>query len=249
MTQTRLIMGMPITVSVANKNAREPSLQNVFSYFQHVDEVFSTYKRESEISRINRGELSADDASPEVREVLALAERTKWETFGYFNIKTPDGKLDPSGLVKGWAIRNAAQLLAEEGFKDYYVDAGGDIQTRGNASKKEPWKVGIRNPFNGKQIVKVLTVAEKGVATSGTYCRGQHVYNPYAPGLALSDVVSLTVVASNVYEADRFATAAFAMGKEGIYFLERLAGIEGYSIDRYGIATQTSGFEQYVHHA
>jgi thiamine biosynthesis lipoprotein ApbE len=63
---------------------------------------------------------------------------------------------------------------------------------------------------------------------------------------APTDVVSLTVIGPNVYEADRFATAAFAMGKKGIYFIEQLPGFEGYMIDTSAQATYTSGFERYV---
>ena len=58
--------------------------------------------------------------------------------------------------------------------------------------------------------------------------------------------VSVTVLGPNVYEADRFATAAFAMGPEGIHFIEELSGFEGYLIDKSGLATMTSGFGDYV---
>ena len=97
-----------------------------------------------------------------------------------------------------------------------------------------------------KEIVKVLAVTDKGIATSGTAIRGQHIYNPHNPVTPLQDIVSLTVVGPNVYEADRFATAAFAMGKRGIYFIEQLPGFEGYMIDASARATFTSGFERYV---
>src|SRR5262249_26902285 len=115
-------------------------------------------------------------------------------------------------------------------------------------SQGQPWRVGIRNPFHMQQIVKVLAVSDRGVATSGTTIRGQHIYNPKTEGPLVSDVVSITVIGPNIYEADRFATAAFAMGEEGICFIERLEGFEGYMIDRRGRATLTSGFERYAHH-
>ena len=84
------------------------------------------------------------------------------------------------------------------------------------------------------------------MATSGSYIRGAHIYNPHAPTAALTDILSITVVGPDVYEADRFATAAFAMGREGINFIERLQGFEGYAIDKSGVATLTSGFEHYT---
>jgi len=68
--------------------------------FTSVDKQFSTYKNDSEIMRINRGEISVENYSKEVKEIFALAEKTKRETSGYFDIKKPDGTLDPSGVVK-----------------------------------------------------------------------------------------------------------------------------------------------------
>ena len=135
------------------------------------------------------------------------------------------GKLDPSGLVKGWAIQNAAEQLREKSVKNFYIDAGGDIQVSGKNAQGEPWLIGIRNPFNGEEIIKTIAVSTEGVATSGTYIRGEHIYNPLDSDKAPKVVKSLTVIGSNIYEADRFATAAFAMGAEGIKFIrnQRLA--------------------------
>ena len=86
----------------------------------------------------------------------------------------------------------------------------------------------------------------RGIATSGTYVRGRHIYDPHRPALQITDIVSLTVIGSDVLEADRFATAAFAMGKAGLYFIEELPCLEGYVVDSNGIATQTSGFRAFV---
>ena len=235
-------MGMPITVDLVEATD-EAMLERAFSYFADVDRRFSTYRDDSEIEAINRGRLAASDCSSEMREIFELAERTKDETYGYFDIRRADGRLDPSGIVKGWAIRNAAKILADAGQRDFFIDAGGDIQTSGRNAAGNEWSVGIRNPFNAAEIVKVVYPRGRGVATSGTYVRGQHIYNPYAPGIPIDDIVSLTVVGDDVLEADRFATAAFAMGWDGIAFIEQTPGLEGYLVDSSGGATATSGFE------
>ncbi len=234
-------MGMPITVEVVDPGVTAADIEKVFAYFRAVDDTFSTYKEHSKIAKINRGELGEEAYSDEMKTILAVSEQTKQETRGYFDIQH-NGILDPSGIVKGWAILQAAHLLKKAGLTNFYIDAGGDIQVAGNKDS-EPWRVGIRNPFNRKEIVKVLVVTDKGVATSG---RGQHIYDPHHPDTTLQDVVSLTVIGPNVYEADRFATAAFAMGKRGIFFIEQLPGFEGYMIDASARATFTSGFERYV---
>jgi FAD:protein FMN transferase len=245
MQETRILMGMPVTVCIVDGKASQSEIDKIFEYFTYIDNKFSTYKDTSEISAINRGELKEEDWSEDMKIVFSLSEETKKETNGYFEIKTPAGPYDPSGLVKGWAIWNAAKILKKDGFENFYVDAGGDVQPRGKNAAGGKWSVGIRNPFKANEIVKTVYVNNEGVATSGTYVRGEHIYNPKS-GLPANAVVSLTVIGPNIYEADRFATAAFAMGMDGIRFIENLPDIEGYMIDKKGMATMTTGFEKYT---
>ncbi|MBU6447936.1 FAD:protein FMN transferase, partial [Patescibacteria group bacterium] len=227
MKQTRDIMGMPISVEVRDEGDWQQAAEKVFDYFHSVDERFSTYRQDSEISRFNRGEIGHDDLSDDMRRVFLLAEEEKAKTGGYFDIKKPDGAIDPSGLVKGWAIKNAAEILRASGCKYFYVDAGGDIQASAPQGSA-PWKVGIRSPFKSGEIIKSLDIINSGVATSGSYIRGQHIYDPHKPGNELRDVVSITVVADDVYKADIAATAAFAMGLRGIDFISGMPGYEAY---------------------
>jgi len=249
MKETRLLMGMPITIEMNDSAASKGLCDNVFDYFMYVDETFSTYKEESELSRINRGLIAPDAYSTGMKEIFALAAQTKAETFGYFDMRTPEGVVDPSGIVKGWAIKNAAHLLERAGCTNFYVEAGGDMQTRGMNSEGRAWRVGIKNPFNTKEIIKVLDLSGKGIATSGTYLRGRHIYDPHEKKPAEHGIVSLTVVADDVYEADRFATAAFAMGEKGIRFIETVPGCEGYMVNAEGVATVTRGFNKFVSEA
>ena len=246
MRETRLIMGMPVTLVVLDVKATQQHLDAVFDGFVAVDNRFSPFKEDSEICRINRGEIAESQHSGPMREVLALCEKTKRETNGYFNIARPDGFLDPCGMVKGWAILGAAHQLAAMGLENFYVDAGGDIQSRGKNEEGGEWRVGIRNPFAADEIVKVLLPQGGGVATSGNYMRGQHIYNPHTGVYGSDDVVSLTVVGPDVLEADRYATGAFAMGRKGVEFIETLPGFEGYEIDASGMARMTSGLGRYL---
>ena len=237
---------MPITIEIVDSHATDADFDAVFAYFTHIDEKFSTYKKTSEISAINYNGLAQKDWSEEMNMVFLLSEETKKQTNGYFEIKTPNGEYDPSGLVKGWAIWNAAKLLEKRGFQNFYIDAGGDIQPHGKNAEGKPWAIGIKNPFNEIENVKVVYVKEEGVATSGTYIRGLHIYNPKKENQPVSEIVSLTVIGPNIHDADRYATAAFAMGADGINFIESLKGFEGYMIDQQKIGTMTTGFEQYT---
>ncbi|TGQ53096.1 FAD:protein FMN transferase [Mesorhizobium sp. M1C.F.Ca.ET.193.01.1.1] len=240
MRETRILMGMPITVDLGVPAG--DLVGKVFDYFDGVDRRFSTYRKDSEISAINRGDVPVRDWSGQMRDVMALAEQTRRETDGYFDIHRPDGSLDPSGIVKGWAIRNAAEIVRQAGVSDFFIEAGGDIQSSGRNASGRDWSVGIRNPFHADEIIKVIYPRGCGVATSGTYARGLHIYNPRAAHDPITDIVSLTVIGSDVLEADRFATAAFAMGRDGILFLEQTQGLEGYLVDGNCRATPTSGF-------
>lgn len=244
MKQTNLIMGMPITVEIVDSSDTN-LLASTFQFFEAVDDRYSTYKADSEITRINNG-LPRPEWSVEMRHVLQLCDETKTQTNGYFDIEL-DGKRDPSGLVKGWAIWEAAKRLRQLGSDNFYIEAGGDIQTSGTNSERQAWTVGVRSPFNPDEIIKVLQIKNKGVATSGTYIRGQHIYNPHQPGTPPLDIQSLTVIGRNVYEADRFATAAFAMGIDGINFIEHTEDLEGYMVNSKGVATLTTGFKDYVY--
>ncbi len=240
-------MGTPVIINIRDGEARQELFDEVFSYFRHVDEKFSTYKDTSEITAINNKKISLDKISEDMKTVFLLSEETKKITNGYFDIVDREGKYDPSGLVKGWSIHNAAKILKDRGVENFCVEAGGDIQISGKNDKDELWCIGIQNPFKEEmEVIKKIYIKDKGVATSGTYVRGQHIYNPLDKDAKIEDIVSLTVIGPNIHEADRFATAAFAMGSRGIYFIESLPGFEGYSIDKNGMATMTRGFNNYT---
>lgn len=243
---TRLIMGMPVSVSVADITATDDDLEAAFDHFVKADLRFSPFRPDSELSRLNRAEISLNECSRQMLDILDLAETTRIDSDGYFDIRRPDGMLDPCGIVKGWAIREAVLELTRRGMRNFFVDAGGDIQALGKNGNGKDWRVGIRNPFHADEIVKVLIPRNAGIATSGNYLRGAHIYNPHAPDAPPSGISSLTVIGPDILEADRFATAAFAMGETGISFIERVQGLEGYQIDAQGRACMTSGLERYL---
>ena len=83
-----------VTVSAA--------VDEVEQFFISVDQDFSTYKEDSQVSRIRRGELKIEDASEYVQQVWALCEFSRELTLGAFDPWKAEGGFDPSGLVKGW---------------------------------------------------------------------------------------------------------------------------------------------------
>jgi thiamine biosynthesis lipoprotein len=243
MRRTEDVMGMPITVDVRDANASEGALDEVYADLVRIDRMFSPFLPGSEISRIRDGRLALEGADPRVRDVLELCRVFEGETEGYFSA-WHDGKLDPSGLVKGWAIARAAAVLDARGHRDYFIDAGGDVMTRGHSAPGERWRVGIRHPVERDKVARVLLVTDLAVATSGTYEKGGHIYDPHT-GAPATGLLSMTVVGPSILAADVYATASFAMGLAGLDFIERHAGYEAYAIDLELRGHWTTGFDDH----
>lgn len=235
------IMGMPVTVQVNDAAIPTAALDGVFADFELLDETFSPFLETSAVSRINRRELLPDDAEDLVKQALHLCRLYEAATDGFFSAWL-NGALDPSGLVKGWAIDRACTILDRYGCRNYYVDAGGDMQARGTNEHARPWRVGIRHPVRRDKVARVINASDLAVATSGTYEKGDHIVDPHT-GRAATELLSFTVAGPDILQADVYATAGFAMGKEGLEFVERTGGYEAYAVDRACIASWTSGFD------
>ena len=224
------VMGMPVILDVRDGLTGEDAIDEIFAWFHWVDETFSTFKPDSEICRLDRGELGLDDAHPEVREVLARCEQLARETGGYFDARASvSRRLDPSGLVKGWSVDRAAALLEEAGATSYAINAGGDLRLRGGAWPADHWRVGIQHPRRRDRIAAVVEGRDLAVATSGAYERGEHVFDPHT-GAAPRGVLSVTVTGPDLGTADAYATAALAMGRRGAQWAATLDGYEAMTI-------------------
>ncbi|MCS0601882.1 FAD:protein FMN transferase [Streptomyces sp. LP11] len=194
------------------------------------DAVFSTYREDSEVSRLARGELTVAACAPEVAEVLELGAEAERVSDGWFSTRYR-GSVDPTGVVKGWAAERAARLLASvDGVCGVSVNGGGDIQLLGTPEPGRPWRVGVADPLRPGGLAAVVSAAgapELAVATSGTAERGAHITDPRTGRTAVTDLVSVTVVAPRLTWADCWATAAFAMGsRAGLAWLDSLPDTE-----------------------
>ena len=229
------IMGMPIVVDVRDERADQEPLVRMFDWLRWVDATFSTYRDDSEISLIDRGELASEDAHDEVQAVLDRCEQLRVETDGYFDAHA-SGRLDPSGYVKGWAVDRAADLLQDAGLEEFAVSAGGDMRVIGPG-----WRVGIQHPLQGNKVAAVFETGDLAIATSAAYARGEHVLDPHT-GRAPAGVLSVTIVGSELGTADAYATAAFAMGARGPQWTAALSGYEAMTILQDETVLTTGGF-------
>jgi FAD:protein FMN transferase len=240
--QVREVMGMPVTIAVADANPAAPhAVDAAFADFALLDRTFSTFLPESAVSRVNRGELPVSESGSLVRQAVELCRHYECATGAYFTAWR-DGRFDPSGLVKGWAIDRACSILDRHGCRNYFVDAGGDVQTRGESGAGGPWRVGIRHPVQHGDVVRIVLAEDLAVATSGSYEKGDHILNPHT-GNPARDWLSFTVVGPDILQADIFATAGFAMGDDGPAFIEQTYGYEAYAIGPDLVARWTPGFD------
>ncbi len=219
------LMGTVIGIDVREPFVRADDLGRFFAWLRSVEGRFSTYRADSEISRIARGELAVGDAHPDVAEVLETCETVGRRSGGLFAVRRPGGVLDPSALVKGWSVQRGVRILLDAGARNLCVNAGGDVLAVGEPEPGRPWRVGIRHPEIDDKVAAVLAVRDLAVATSGAYERGGHIVDPRT-GRAADGLLSMTVTGPCLGLADAYSTAAFVMGREGVAWV---AGIPGYA--------------------
>ncbi len=202
---------------------------------ERLEAMFSTFRPTSEISRINAGELHLLDASAEVIEVLDACTSLEHLSNGAFTVHPigrsptdPAGFIDPAGFVKGWATERSSERLTAAQLQHWYVGVGGDVQTHGRPSADSPFSVAIADPNQAGNIVVVLDVADDhAVATSGIAQRGNHIWSRSPASHRLA---SITVAGPHLTWADAYATAAFAMGDDGVQWISDRVGYEAFAV-------------------
>lgn len=227
--------------------AVQAALEAAVAQLHRVDQVFSTYRQDSQISRLARGELTVAECDPEVAEVLDLCAEAERLSEGWFSTRY-EGQLDPTGLVKGWSTERVARLLAAAGASGVSVNGGGDVQLCGVPGPQRPWRVGVADPLRPGSLAAVVSAAgadELAVATSGTAERGAHIVDPRTGKSAVTDLVAVTVVGPSLTWADAWATAAFAMGsRQALDWLESLPDVEALLITAGDEVRCTGGLAQ-----
>jgi thiamine biosynthesis lipoprotein len=238
MRQVEHIMGIPISIDIPD-TTDDAIFNAAFSRLHTIDQVFSTYKPESEISRYRRGELHDQELSSEVRRVKQACQDFENKTAGYFSAYY-DGTFDPTGYVKGWAIREAVDILEKHGIHTYLVNAAGDILAA--SSDEKTWNIALQDPFKRTGSLGTISLKNGAIATSGTYERGNHIINPRTRRVA-SSTVSATVYGTDIITADVFATTCIAMdAAQAIDFINLQSGYEALLIDSHGLTLASQNF-------
>jgi thiamine biosynthesis lipoprotein len=226
------VMGMPVSLALRGRHTDDAAADDAWAAalesLRDADRVFSTYRPDSVISAIRRGELALTDAPDDVHEVLAIGARAQRASDGAFSVWRPgaDGhlELDPSGVVKGWAVQRASVFLRALPDTDFCLSAGGDMVC--HAAHGDPWRIGIEDPHDPTRVLAVVPIHDGAVATSGTAHRGAHLVDART-ARAPDAVAQVTVIAASLTDADVDATTAYALGPRAAEWLGHRVGRTG----------------------
>ncbi len=228
-------MGMPISIDIPGSKSTK-LFDALFAICEDTDERFSPYKLTSELQKLWRGQIKERDVSDDMKFIMAECERYEGITDRYFSARFA-GSFNPTGFVKAWAIQRMVDYLAEQKIGTYLINAGGDIVAHSDAGHN--WKIAIANPFDTSKPVAELTVDNLAVATSGSYEKGSHIYDPHTK-IPTDTFASVTIFGPEITTADVFATAAFAMGDKATEFIAAHKKYQAIIIDKNGVVSTTT---------
>jgi thiamine biosynthesis lipoprotein len=216
------VMGIPMSIDLradivdtGDTGDHRMMLNDAFGELRNADATFSPFRPDSELSRLNRGELTRETVGDDFRSVLETAERFSTVSGGTFTLHDSNGALDLNGIVKGWAAQKAGELLVSRGLRHFCINAGGDVVAAGHPEPGRPWMVGVRSPESAETMLAVFALSDRSIATSGAYERGSHIVDGRT-GRVASGLASVSVIAADLTTADVLATTVFAMGEDGI---------------------------------
>ena len=232
------ILYIEVASTKVDRAAIDAAIEDVKKFVYRVDELFSTYRPDSVVSKLRRGEMEIGEAPQEVQEVWDASFNARYLSDGAFDPWKVEGGFDPSGFVKGWAADQCADILVQAGCEHVQVNAAGDLTLRGGKLNEdgsvEPWRIGVSNPDNTQEVLRIFEIFDGAIATSGTYERGAHIIDPYS-GLIAIGARSATVLGPDGGLTDAMATALMVTGDHGaqLFGQPELAAYSAWCIDRH----------------
>jgi len=230
-------MGMPISIDIPDTKSTK-LFNELFAICEDTDERFSPYKTTSELQKLWRGQIKERDVSDDMKHIIAECERYEHITDRYFSARFVAGSFNPTGYVKAWAIQRMVDYLANKHIETYLINAGGDIAAHSAAG--HTWTIAIANPFNTTEPIAELNIDNLAIATSGSYEKGSHIYDPHT-NMAVDSLASVTIFGPDITTVDVFATATFAMGLDrAIDFMKRQKHYQAIIVDKTGTVYTTA---------
>jgi len=275
--ESKFLMDTIVDVTIVGKRH---NVEIAFDEIRRIEDLLSPYKRDSEISQINRNSgISGVRVSHETLDVVEQSVRfarmsdsafditigpimslwgfrdgkyripsdkeisEKLRLVGYANILIDharssirlalrDMEIDTGAIAVGYAVDSAIQKLKEARIRNALINAGGEIYAMGSPPGRKAWRIGIKHPRRGNDLLGIIELKDKAVSTSGDYekffeIKGRrycHIIDPRT-GKPVQKIMSVTIVADSTTEADALSTALFPMGVEkGIRLIESING-------------------------
>lgn len=293
--RTQIAMGTIVEIQVRGLSQVEAdaAINAAFAELRRVDTLFSTYKPESPVWRLNNGRDTLVEIPAEVYALLLRCDTITRSSAGAFDVsveplvrawgfdgdapaipsdealsaalahsgwrhvslteenrirKSPDAAVNFGAIAKGYAVDRAVAVLRARGAGEALVNAGGEIRATGGS-----WQVGIQHPRSPSELIAVVDLYGRAIATSGDYeqyferdgKRYHHIFDP-STGRPAARCQSVSIIADDDMTADALATAVFVMGAErGMEFLKQYPDIEALIVDDRGALHSTPGFERY----
>jgi thiamine biosynthesis lipoprotein len=256
------VMGTVVSLLAPDGGADSAAADRSFAWLHEVDRRFSPFRPDSEVSLLMRSSVEASQGSreggglgaivdpvavsPDLAEVLELCEIVEVLSDGAFDIRRhrADKAPDPTGVVKGWAVDRAGAILEDSGMERFCIGAGGDVLARGGRAPGVPWRIGIAHPTVSGASALTLEADDLAVATSGSTERGEHIVDGRT-GEVPRELLTLSVAGPSLGRADAYATAAFAMGRDGLRWVESLPGYAACATTPDGRLIVAHGLQRY----
>lgn len=226
------MMGQAVSLHLRGEQVRAAEVaqrvEEVFDELRAVEALFHPRRPDSELSRLNRGEIALAECDTRVREVAMLCDAASYRSQGYFDAHLPDQsgarRHNPVTLVRGWALDRAVNRLVDLADLDLCLNAGGDLIVHAGTGENPVWRVGVGNPDDPTELLAVLPL------TGGAMTR---VSGPKS-GTA-------TVVGPSLLWATVYASAAVARAEGAAEWLDTVDGYEGIVVDQDGVVHTTAG--------
>ena len=233
-------MGLPVAVDI-----RDPGLGlavlDGFDWLREVDRRFSPFRMDSELNRYDQCRIA--EPGRDLLAVLDLAEHYERRSGGAFRVRPTGHRLDLCGVVTGWAVQRFAEWLRAAGAENFRIDVGADVITAGSPEPGRRWRVGLRHPGRADRACAVLAVTDRAIATSTGHSPGGHPIMDGRTGRPATGLLSLTVVAADLAVADATATAAFAMGRDGVAWADAQPGCLVLAVTSDGLLQRSTGLD------
>lgn len=173
---------------------------------------------------------------------------------GYMTFEPPVIKIDTGAFLKGYAIANAKKLMEEAGIKSAFITTISSIETIGTKPEGAKWRIGIQNPDNPSEIMKIVNLDDRAMGVSGDYQtfveidgKKYHHILDTETGYPIRDKKMVVVLCEDAYTGDLYSTAFFSMGIEEILnYVESHDDLDVLIVDKDSKIVKSSGFSTFV---